>query len=263
MRTLIILFVTIGPVIAQPPIVPRISLRRVPSPQGGKKIEYPERFNGRPLYEWLKDLTDRDPAVRETAIKIIPVFGPDAVIPLTKGLIARANDEDMGVKVNAIITLGAIGARNREEAKPIVDALKLAIANSTVGSVVRLHAARSLANYGILANDSISTLTGITKDPSWETRRTVAMALGRVGQVPAAKAPLPRGKDLKPSEADMDKWQPSEKVVTTLKTMMGEDICARFDSKPSNLSFYSGRPMRRPNNTRRPSLRFTKTWRLA
>jgi HEAT repeat protein len=171
-------------------------------------------------------MSDKDPAVRESAIKVLPVFGPDSVPLVTRPLITRANDEDPGVRVNAIITLGAIGARTRDEAKPIVDALKLAISNAGIGSVVRLHATKALANYGILANDAIGTLISISKDSSWETRRAVAMALGRIGQVPTPGAPKPKGTDPKPKEADMDKWSPSEKVLSTLKGIMADDSSA-------------------------------------
>ncbi|HEY2784491.1 MAG TPA: HEAT repeat domain-containing protein [Fimbriiglobus sp.] len=227
MRTLGLLLLTLSPVAAQPPIVQPVQPKAIPTPLGAKPITYPTDIGGKRLPDWVRDLSDRDPAVRETAIKVIPAFGPDAVLPSTRGLIARANDEDTGVKVNAIIALGAIGARTREEAKPIVDALKLAIANSGVGRVERLHAARSLANYGILANDAISILAGISHDPSWETRRTVAMALGRVGQVPAPAAPRVKGTDRKPKEAEMDRWTPSDKAVSTLKSMMSDDLCAQ------------------------------------
>jgi HEAT repeat protein len=161
------------------------------------------------------------------AIKVIPQFGPVAVLPATKGLIARANDEDTGVRVNALIALGAIGARTRDEAKPIIDALKLAINNTGPGSIVRLHATRAIANYGLLANDATGTLLGIAKDTSWETRRAVAAALGRCGQVQTPGAPNPKGTDPKPKAADMDKWSPNEKVLSTLRTMMGEDISAQ------------------------------------
>lgn len=227
MRWPILLVFVCSPAAArQPPITPPPPVANPVRPPAEIAREYHSQIGGRGLQDWLKDLTDRDPAVRETAIKIIPAFGPDSVIPLTKGLIARASDEDPGVRVNAIITLGAIGARTRDEAKPIIDALKLAIGQAGFGSVVRLHAARSLANYGILANDAIGTLAGIANDASWETRRTVAMALGRVGQVPAPLAPPVKGSDAKPKEADMNKWTPSEKAVSTLRTMMSNDSSA-------------------------------------
>jgi HEAT repeat protein len=228
MRTLGLFLLILSPAAGQPrPIVPPDQGTVVNPPMLGQKIEYPKAWppgpNGRTLPEWVRDMSDKDPAVRETAIKVLPVFGPEAVPIVTRPLIARANDEDPGVRVNAIITLGAIGARTRDEAKPIVDALKLAISNAGIGSVVRLHATKALASYGILANDAIGTLIGISKDTSWETRRAVAMALGRIGQVPTPGAPKPKGTDPKPKEADMDKWSPSEKVLSTLKGMMTDD----------------------------------------
>jgi HEAT repeat protein len=228
MRLLGLLFLTLSPAAGQlPPITPAPG-GAAQLPDLTKPIVYPKVVGGRDLREWVKDLSDKDPAVREMAIKVVPNFGPDAVPVATRALVARANDEDTGVRVNAIIALGAIGARTREEAKPIVDALKLTISNSGPGSVVRVHAARSLANYGILANDAIGTLIGIAKDSaSWETRRTVAMALGRVGQVHTPGAPPVKGTDTKPKEAEMDRWSPSETVLKTLKVMMGDDTCAQ------------------------------------
>jgi HEAT repeat protein len=232
MRTLGIFLLSVVPAAAQPPTITPPAQGVVGAPQpAARPVEYPRVWppgpSGRTLDEWLRDFNDRDPAVRESAIKVIPVFGPDAVRPATRPLIARANDDDPGVKVNAIITLGAIGARTRDEAKPIVDALKLAISNAGIGSVVRLHATKALMNYGILANEAIGTLIGIARDSSWETRRAVAMGLGRIGQVPTPGAPKPKGTDLKPKEAEMDRWSPSDNAVKTLKTMMGEDGSAQ------------------------------------
>ena len=160
------------------------------------------------------------------AIKAIPYFGPNAREPSIKPLLkACREDGDPGVRVNAILTLGAIGANNKEEAKVIVDALKIAINNGANGGVIRLHASRAIGNFGMYpeqANDAISTLSNIVKDPSWETRKSVAYALGRIGGATKPKPdpkPLPPG--VPPPPVD-PKTGPDPLVIKILQGMLGD-----------------------------------------
>jgi HEAT repeat protein len=188
---------------------------------------YPSAVGGKSLSEWLKELGEsKDGAVRELAVKALTAFGPDAREPALKPLLrACREDADPGVRVNAILTLGAIGANTKEEAKQIVDALVLAINNASLGGVIRLHAARSLANYGHFpeqSNDAIPTLANIARDPSWETRKTVAYALGRVGGPTKDKPdpkPLPPG--VRPPPVD-PKTGPNPAAMKALLGMLGD-----------------------------------------
>ncbi|MFO0934888.1 MAG: HEAT repeat domain-containing protein [Gemmataceae bacterium] len=165
-----------------------------PSPLGGAfapeqqtKPQYPNQIGGKSHGEWIKELGEsKDAAVRENAVKVLPLFGPSArdtsIRPLVK---AAREDIDPGVRVNAILSLGMVGANSKEEARVIIEALRISILNSPPGGIVRLHATRAIAYYGgnfpDQANDAIGTLRDIAKDISWETRKTVAFALGRIG----------------------------------------------------------------------------------
>src|SRR5262245_3041757 len=85
MRTLGLFLLVVAPAAGQPPatITPPAPAGAANPQAAAKPPEYPKVWppgpSGRALPEWLKDLTDRDPAVREAAIKVIPVFGPEAV----------------------------------------------------------------------------------------------------------------------------------------------------------------------------------------
>ena len=206
----------------QQPLSPVVTLAPV-------KPQYPSAVGGKTLAEWLKVLNDsKDAAVREMAVKAIPAFGPAARDPSIKPLVkACREDGDPGVRVNAILTLGAVGANNKDEAKIIIDALRIAIANASPGGIVRLHAARAIGNYGMYpeqANDAIFTLRDIAKDLSWETRKTVAFALGRIGGPTKDKPkpdpnPLPLGS---PPPIVDPKTGPEISALKVLQGMLGD-----------------------------------------
>lgn len=196
-------------------------------PPDPKKPTYPSQVGGKTLPEWLKELGEsKDGAVRELAVKALPAFGPAAREPALRPLLkACREDGDPGVRVNAILTLGAMGANNKDEAKLIVDALMIAINNGSVGGVIRLHATRAIANYGSFAeqaNNAIPTLVNIAKDPSWETRKSIAFALGRIGGPTKPKPevkPLPPG--VPPPPVD-PKTGPSPAALKALLAMLGD-----------------------------------------
>lgn len=214
------------PPLTSPPAVVPPSLAPAPPP-ASLAPRYPTTVGGKSLSEWIKELVEsKDGAIRELAVKALPAFGPDAREPALKPLLrACRDDSDPGVRVNAILTLGAIGANTKEEAKQIVDALALAINNASLGGVIRLHATRAIANYGHFpeqANDAIPTLANIAKDPCWETRKNVAYALGRVGgptkDKPESK-PLPPG--VRPPPVD-PKTGPNPAAMKVLLGMLGD-----------------------------------------
>jgi HEAT repeat protein len=196
-------------------------------PTETKKATYPSQVGGKTLPEWLKELGEsKDGAARELAVKTLPAFGPAAREPALRPLLkACREDSDPGVRVNAILTLGAMGANNKEEAKMIIDALIIAINQGSVGGMVRLHATRAIANYGSFpeqADNAIPTLVNIAKDPSWETRKSIAYALGRIGgptrKSPEAK-PLPPGALPPPVDP---KTGPNPAALKALLAMLGD-----------------------------------------
>jgi hypothetical protein len=123
-----------------------------------------------------------------------------------------------------------IGANNKDEAKQIIEALRLAINNAALGSVIRLHATKAIANYGNFpeqANDAIGTITGISKDPSWETRKSVAFTLGQIGGPVKTKVepkmPLPTG--ARPPDVD-PKSGPNQAAMKALLGMLNDQSAA-------------------------------------
>jgi HEAT repeat protein len=146
-----------------------------------KKGEWPKSVNGRSLGEWMADFKSPDPAVRDAAIKVMPLFGPEARKLAPKELIRLINDPDPGVLINAILILGAVGTDNKDELRAAAKAMAGAIAKAGPGSMIRLHAARTLAALGTDGHEAIAAVVGIANDPSWETRQAVAAALGRLG----------------------------------------------------------------------------------
>lgn len=200
----------------------------MPAAPAASMPQFPSTIGGRSLADWLKELTSNNPdaAVREMAVKLLPQFGPAAREPALKVLLKLTReDPDPGVRVNAILTLGMIGANTKEEAKLIIDALKMAINNSSIGGVIRLHATRAIASYGNYpeqANDTITTLVGIAKDPSWETRKSVAYALGQIGgptrQKTESKAPMGQ----RPPDVD-PKTGPNQAALKGLLGMLNDN----------------------------------------
>lgn len=167
-----------------PPASPPATLpakKEEPKKEPPKKGEWPKSVNGRSLGDWMGDFKSPDPAVRDAAIKVMPLFGPEARKAAPKELIKLVNDPDPGVLINAILILGAVGTDNKDELRAAAKAMAAAIAKSGPGSMIRLHAARTLAAMGPDGHDAIPAVVGIANDPSWETRQAVAAALGRLG----------------------------------------------------------------------------------
>jgi HEAT repeat protein len=133
--------------------------------------------NGKTLLEWESDLKDKDPSVREQAMATIKVYGTAArkSAPL---IIKALKDPDVGLRVNAVITLGYIGVDEKDLAE-CVSGLSALLMDQQ--GIVRFQAARALGRLGRAAYSSWQRLVQRTKDPiSWEIRGAAAFALGNV-----------------------------------------------------------------------------------
>lgn len=184
-----------------------------PKPMAPEKVTYPEKVSGRDLKGWLKELeytaggpVQRDDQMRESAVKIIPSFGPDARKPSVKPLIeVIRSDPDPGVQIAAITVVSSMGFDMRDEVKPVIQVLNQRLANSTSGNVVRMYCVRSLASFGQDAAISIPYLYKVCLDPSWETRREIAIALSLIGAPPVDEKGNPKkGKDGHPIGPNME-----------------------------------------------------------
>ena len=155
-------------------------------PKEPKKYVYPTSIDGKDLNAWIKQLnpvSQPDPQQREAALRTLPQFGPEArkpsIMPVTNMI--YADGEDPGVRIAAITIITNIGYETREQIKPVVAALRTCLAKTGNGSIVRLHCLRSLMSFGPEAVAAIPEIRAVGNDASWETRQTVATALGRVG----------------------------------------------------------------------------------
>lgn len=134
---------------------------------------------GKSLDQWIKEIEDRDPSVREHAIKMVALLGPQArrAIP---ALIRQAqiDQNDLSPRTNAVIAIGLIVPDDPKHVKDAVAAL-MPLLSSPQG-IIRLQAATTMGNLGTGARTATSRLTHLIKDPaSWEIRKAAAYALGR------------------------------------------------------------------------------------
>jgi HEAT repeat protein len=144
-------------------------------------------INGKTLLDWEKDLTDKDPSVKEEAIHSMMLYGTAARKSVSKIIKIMMYDPDVGLKVNAVIALGFIQFDNEKDQSDCVQGMT-ALLNSTQG-IVRFQAAKALGRIGRAGAPAVGRLILLTKDPaSWEIRRGAAFALGSVGYDPKIAA---------------------------------------------------------------------------
>lgn len=137
-------------------------------------------FNGKSLDQWIKEVEDTDPSVREHAIKIIALMGAPArkAAPALTRQITLNND--LSPMTNAIIAIGILAPDDPKHQADAIAAL-IPMLSSNQG-IVRFQAATSLGSFGINARKAIGQLCERMKDPqSWEIRKASAFALGRCG----------------------------------------------------------------------------------
>jgi HEAT repeat protein len=143
---------------------------------------------GRALKDWIADLKNPDPSVREEAIRAIVLFGPAAgeAVP---ALIEHVNDPDTSPRAKAIMVLGRIEI-NEKDRKAAIDALgkRLEIEGQ---SPIRYDLAQALMKFGKEAKPALSGLLQGADDTScFEVRRICIAVLMEAGQTD--KGPDPR-----------------------------------------------------------------------
>src|SRR5438132_1445806 len=140
-----------------------------------------ERLNGKSMFDWMKDLKDKDPSIRERAIAALKVYGPEAR-EAAREIIKAINDKDMSLRVNAIITLGFIGMDEKDRPEG-VNALKGRLSDNQ--GIVRFQAARALGRLDKDAYDAVPQLIHAAHDQyCWEIRAAAVTALSSAGFPP-------------------------------------------------------------------------------
>jgi len=150
---------------------------------------YPTAVSGRSLEDWIKEIDNPDPSVREQAIMNVLAFGPSArkAIPAITGQVKQLND--IGPQAHAIMALSDLiplapppppGGAADPWATQAVNAL-ISVLRSPQ-AVIRYRAATALGYIGPQGRAAVSYLVPLVTDiSSWEIRKAACFALGRVG----------------------------------------------------------------------------------
>jgi HEAT repeat protein len=148
------------------------------------EIKWPTEISGKDIHAWMKDMEHTDPTIREFAARTIPQFGPAAQKgEVSKLLIKRMQAEkDPGVRGAIYNAVGQLQFENEADNKEALRLLVVAVDTGMPGGMTRLRAIQTITMFGPKGEGAVTVLTGkALGDPSYETRRTIAHALGRVG----------------------------------------------------------------------------------
>ncbi len=141
---------------------------------------YAREVGGRPLSEWITDLKNIDPSVRERALRAIPLFGPPAsqAVPT---IMERCLDRDASPRVRAIGALGMLEIADKDVPK-VVETLAKRISDDPQ-SAIKFQAMMTLSRFGIEeGKPAIPALVKMAEDPTtWEARKLAISLLGKYG----------------------------------------------------------------------------------
>ncbi len=191
-------------------LVVAVSVRSAPVPDDAFL------FRGKSIKEWVKSLSDRDPATRAAGAATLAVIGPEArsAVPALRTLL---KDKDPMVRYSAIRALGEIGPAANGTAEGLLEALasedrdtrseavhavrpwgKAGIPLFRKALEDRDHKVRALAA-SMLASvrprptkEAITALAHLLADEDREVRRDAALALGKAGPTAADAIPALR-----------------------------------------------------------------------
>jgi HEAT repeat protein len=199
-------------------------------------------LSGKTLPEWIADVKDKDPGVREMGIQAVVRFYTAAPNDMAKRLVRRMagkrvinelGDSDPSIRANAAVALGTMGAEP-EDAQACLKGLGDLLRDPQM--IVRFRAATAIAGYGPYAKDLIPQLSNAMNDrvASWEVHKAVAYALGTTGIDP--NLVIPRKPEPKTEKAEEDsksdkptaesKDGPNPVAVRSLATALRNDPCA-------------------------------------
>lgn len=153
-------------------------------------FKWPTSLYGRPMAEFIRDINDPDPAIREMALRTLPGFGPNALEPATKIVLRHmqvANEKDPGVRAAAFEAVGALAQFGKDggldKESDTNEAIRILYNAADAGGATRLHAVNTLASFGPKAEIAIPFLVGgnmTVLEPAYETRRAIATTLGAI-----------------------------------------------------------------------------------
>jgi HEAT repeat protein len=151
------------------------------------EYKWPTEINGKDLAAVMKELEDPDPSIRLDAARVLPGFGPAAHkdTKLAKLLIKRMRaqvETDPGVRSAVFAAVGMIQFEHADDLKEALRLLAEIVDTNLPSSMTRMNAIQALALFGPKGEPAVTKLTGVAMtDPAFETRRSIAAALGQVG----------------------------------------------------------------------------------
>jgi len=192
---ILLLLAVAAPVVpADPPTSTKPDKSDPPKPaESGtaQKPVYPKEVGGKDLKAWVDLMDDRDPGVRDLAVKAVCFFDPEiATKEAGQALLKRLEDKDSGIRVNALLAIGSMGGVYGDYVPEALKAIQKRIAGDPQ-SVVRYHAIVCLGRFDQEARPAMVELIkqgeGIHDQGSYEIRRASVIALARIGAGKAAQ----------------------------------------------------------------------------
>jgi hypothetical protein len=149
----------------------------------GSDAGSPDAVAGKSLEDWIKDLKNRDPSVRESALRTLPQFGNTARKAAHEIIDLANNDSlDVSLRVNACIALMSLSEISPRDRSAAVRALVKRMKTDRQAAV-KLQATLALGHFEKDAKEAIPDLIAATKDlSSWEIRQAAIHSLAQVGR---------------------------------------------------------------------------------
>jgi HEAT repeat protein len=189
-------------------------------------------INGKKLPQWIAEIKHSDPAVRENAIRTVPLFGKPAR-KAVKALINELRDLDPSLRVNAAISLGLIGMDEADLTEGVRALIRVLTSDAQIN--VKYHAAIALGKVGADAKAATPALRTALLDlrGSWELRQAAALALaGTAWELIESET-----KDPKQSY-----WAADPKAVGALLTAAKNDSSTKVRMQALTSLIYLGMP---------------------
>jgi HEAT repeat protein len=151
----------------------------------------PKEVLGESLDAWIKKLNSSDPGIREAAIRLLPLFGPDAAKAIPR-MVDMVMDPDVSVRLAAVFILSSNPINDVKQLKEMFGYLNESYLFNAQ-TPLRTQAALAIGRMGSelvknfpkeIADKTIPRLLSeyqLRYPGSFELRKAAAFALGRVG----------------------------------------------------------------------------------
>jgi HEAT repeat protein len=191
-------------------------------PEKKDNVKWPEKVGGKTLDEIVKEMKNSDPAVRESAVRTLPAFGPKARDSGGLALVdMMTRDTDVSVRA-AALEVGSTVLYHYAKTPDTTLTNGIAAMVRSLGATqlaIRVAAVGAIGSIGPYVRTPepkiLALLTSQAKESSsWQFRRIGVAALGSVGQgVPLTE--------------EGDKRDPPDRLaVTSLLDILKNDACA-------------------------------------